>query len=93
MKNNETHEEEQRERICYFSGVDDFEEKMKYKRSSLCDAIKRFIAEGPLLTTSETIPGGNKDCEIDSNEKNTMNKRQLSYAVAIPMRCNEQTMA
>ena len=83
VKNNKTHEEEQRERICYFSGVDDFEEKMKHKRLSLCQAIDVFIEEGPLLTTSETIQGGIKNCEIDLNQKNNIRwigKLHCSYS-------------
>ena len=65
VKNNETQEEEERKRQCYFSGVDDFEEKMKHKRQSLCHAIEIFIEEGPMTSMSETIRGGRKNCEID----------------------------
>ena len=58
-----------RRRECYFSDVDDFEEKMKHKRRSLCHAIDVFIEEGPLTSMSETIPGGGKDCELESKTK------------------------
>ena len=72
VKNNETHEEEEHERECYFSGVDDFEEKMKHKRQSLCQAIDVFIEQGPIISKSETVAGGGKNCEVYSKPKDTI---------------------